>query len=153
MMGKLPHSVLFCCDYNATRSPMAEGMMKKYYGSEVYVQSVGVKSDLETDGFAIAVCAEIGVDLQLHRARAFHEMQELGDDLSAFDLVIALSPAAFAKATELARYHHLEVEHWDILDPTGKGEGREERLVQYRRTRDQIRDHILERFGAPITGG
>jgi len=33
--------------------------MKKFYGSDTYVQSVGVKSDLEIDGFAIAVCAEI----------------------------------------------------------------------------------------------
>lgn len=150
MMGKLPHSVLFCCDYNATRSPMAEGLMKKYYGREVYVQSVGVKSDLETDGFAITVCAEIGVDLARHRARTFHELQEWGDDLSAFDLVVALSPAAHHQAMELSRFHHIEVEHWPIMDPTGLGEGREARLVHYRQTRDQISEQMLARFGPPI---
>ena len=62
-----PHSVLFCCDYNAVRSPMAEGIMKKYYGTRIFVQSAGVKSDLEIDGFTVAVCAEIGVRLERHR--------------------------------------------------------------------------------------
>jgi protein-tyrosine-phosphatase len=55
-----PQSVLFCCDHNATRSPMAEGLMKKFYGHRAYVQSAGVKSEMEIDGFAIAVCAEMG---------------------------------------------------------------------------------------------
>jgi arsenate reductase len=71
-MGRdLPSSVLFCCDHNAVRSPMAEGMMKQMYGQEIYVQSAGVKSDLEIDGFAIAVCQEIGVELSRHRVRSF----------------------------------------------------------------------------------
>ncbi|MEO6299873.1 MAG: low molecular weight phosphatase family protein, partial [Paracoccaceae bacterium] len=26
----LPQSILFCCDHNAVRSPMAEGLMKKF---------------------------------------------------------------------------------------------------------------------------
>lgn len=148
-MGKLPNAVLFCCDHNATRSPMAEGMMKQFYGREVYVQSVGVKADLDTDGFAIAVCAEIGVNLERHQARSFHELKEMGDDLGGFDLVIALSPASYHQALDLTRFYHIEVEHWAIMDPTGLGEGREARLHYYRQTRDQIRDHILARFGQP----
>ena len=38
---------------------MAEGIMKKLYGTGTYVQSVGVINDLEIDGFSIAVCDEI----------------------------------------------------------------------------------------------
>ena len=37
---------------------MAEGIMKKFYGTDTYVQSVGVKNDLEIDGFSIAVCKD-----------------------------------------------------------------------------------------------
>jgi len=82
-MGKdIPQSVLFCCDHNAVRSPMAEGMMKKFYGTAIYVQSAGVKNDLDIDGFSIAVCAEMDVELTRHRTRSFEEMQEWGDDLS-----------------------------------------------------------------------
>ncbi len=148
-MPDFPQSVLFCCDHNATRSPMAEGMMKKFYGRQTYVQSVGVKNDLEVDGFAVAVCAEIGVNLERHRARSFHELREWGDDLGAFDLIIAMSPASLRQAQELTRYYHLDVEYWQIMDPTGLGETRETRLNAYRQTRDQIRDHLIRRFGSP----
>ena len=148
-MADHPTSVLFCCDHNAVRSPMAEGMMKKFYGQETYVQSAGVYNDMEIDGFSIAVCEEIGIELARHRSRSFDEMQEWGDDLAAFDLVVALSPASQRRALELTRYFHLEVEYWPVLDPTGLGEARDEKLKSYRETRDQIRTRMLERFGPP----
>ena len=143
----LPQSVLFCCDHNAVRSPMAEGIMKKLYGTECYIQSVGVKNDLEIDGFAITVCAEIGVELSRHRSRSFDEMEEWGDDLSSFDLVLALSPASQRRALDLTQFYHLEVEYWPILDPTGLGEDREARLASYRETRDQIVARLTDRWG------
>jgi len=149
MAAELPQSVLFCCDHNAVRSPMAEGIMKKFYGADTYVQSVGVKNDMEIDGFAISVCAEIGVELSRHRSRSFDEMEEWGDDLSSFDLVVALSPASQRRALELTRVFHLDVEYWPIMDPSGLGEGREDRLSAYRQTRDQIISHLTERWGAP----
>lgn len=149
MTQELPQSVLFCCDHNAVRSPMAEGLMKQMYGMDVYVQSVGVKNDLEIDGFSIAVCQELGVELSRHRSRSFDEMENWGDDLSSFDLVIALSPASQRRALELTRYFHLDVEYWPILDPTGLGEGREAKLTQFRTARDQIATRLTDRFGEP----
>lgn len=124
--------------------------MKKFFGHTVYVQSVGVKADLEIDGFTIAVCLEIGVDLHRHRARSFQELQDWGEDLGAFDLAIALTPASYHRALELTRHSAIEVEHWPIADPTGLGEGREARLAHYRATRDQIAAHIRARFGQPL---
>ncbi len=149
MADPLPQSVLFCCDHNAVRSPMAEGIMKKFYGTDTYVQSVGVKNDLEIDGFSVAVCAEMDVELSRHRSRSFDEMEQWGDDLSSFDLVIALSPASQRRALELTRFFHLAVEYWPILDPTGLGENREAKLVQFRAARDQIAHRLLDRFGPP----
>ncbi len=149
MAQALPQSVLFCCDHNAVRSPMAEGIMKKYYGTGTYVQSVGVKNDMEIDGFSIAVCQEMGVELSRHRSRSFDEMEDWGDDLSSFDLIVALSPASQRRALELTRFYHLEVEYWPILDPTGLGETREAKLEQYRAARDQIIGHLTQRWGDP----
>jgi len=147
MSEALPQSVLYCCDHNSVRSPMAEGIMKKLYGSECYIQSVGVHNDLEIDGFAISVCEEIDVELARHRSRSFDEMEEWGDDLSSFDLVVALSPASQRRALDLTRVFHLTVEYWPVLDPTGLGEGRAQRLVSYRQTRDQIVDKLTSRWG------
>lgn len=128
---------------------MAEGIMKKLYGMDTYVQSVGVRNDLEIDGFAIAVCKELGVELSRHRSRSFEEMQQWGDDLSSFDLVVALSPASQRSALELTRYFHLTVEYWPIMDPTGIGENREQKLNAYRQSRDQIISKLKDRFGPP----
>jgi len=149
MVAALPSSVLFCCDHNAVRSPMAEGILKKLVGQAVYVQSAGVRNDMEIDGFSIAVCEEIGVELSRHRARSFDEMEEWGDDLSGFDLIIALSPASQRRALDLTRLHHLAVEYWPILDPTGLGQRREDKLAVYRQARDQIVARIRARF-APL---
>jgi protein-tyrosine-phosphatase len=148
-LDTLPQSILFCCDHNAVRSPMAEALMKKFYGTGTYVQSVGVKNDLEIDGFAIAVCQELNVELSRHRSRSFDEMEQWGDDLSSFDLVVALSPASQRRALELTRVFHLEVEYWPILDPTGLGETRDAKLDSYRQARNQITDRLQLRWGAP----
>ena len=123
--------------------------MKKLYGHETYVQSVGVYNDLEIDGFSIAVCAEMGVELQRHRSRSFDEMEQFGDDLSSFDLIVALSPASQRRALELTCVFHLEVEYWPTMDPTGLDETREAKLDAYRQSRDQIIQQLKGKWGAP----
>ncbi len=149
MSADNPSSVLFACNFNAVRSPMAEGMMKKYYGTRIFVQSVGVRSDHEIDGFSVAVCAEIGIDISNHKCRSFDEMEDWGDDIDSYDLVIALSPASQRRALEYTRVHALEVEYWPTLDPTDMGQTREEKMDAYRQVRDLLSKNIIDRFGPP----
>ena len=120
--------------------------MKKLYGTDCYVQSAGVFSDRDIDGFAVSVCEEIGVELSRHRSRSFDEMEDWGDDLGSFDLVIALSPASQRRALELTRTRHVDVEYWPILDPTGLGERREDKPRSYRESRDQILKRLENRW-------
>ena len=148
MAQELPQSVLFCCDHNAVRSPMAEGIMKKFYGTDTYVQSAGCHNDLEIDGFAIAVCEEIGVELSRHQSRSFDEMAKFGDDLSSFDMIVALSSASQKRALDLTRFYHLTVDFWPIMDPTGIGETREQKLNAYRQTRDQLVKRLGDQWSA-----
>ena len=148
-MSRLPQSVLFCCDHNAVRSPMAEGLMKKFYGHETYVQSAGVLADMDVDGFAISVCAELGIGMARHKTRSFDEMQKLGDGLSSFDLIVALSPASQREAKEITRFYALQVEYWPIMDPTATGDIREQKLEAYRQARDQIIERLVAKFGPP----
>ncbi len=128
---------------------MAEALAKKLYGHRFYVQSAGVRNDMDVDGFAIAVCAELDASLERHRSRSFDEMEQWGDDLSGFDLIVALSPASQRRALELTRYFHLDVEYWQILDPAGLGETREAKLAAFRQARDQIMGHLIDKFGPP----
>jgi len=121
--------------------------MKKLHGKGVFVQSAGVHHDLEVDSFMVAVAGEIGVDISRHRAKSFDEMEEWGDDMGSFDLVVALSPASQRRALEYTRHYHIDVVYWPTLDPTGMGETREQKLDSYRQTRDQILKAIIANFG------
>lgn len=123
--------------------------MKKFYGKRIYVQSAGVKNELDIDGFSICVCEEIDVHIEKHKVRSFVQMEEWGDRIDAYDLIVALSPAAQRKALEYTRFHAIDVEYWPIFDPTGLGETREAKLAAYRQARDQIERRILGRFGPP----
>lgn len=73
----------------------------------------------------------------------------MGDDLGQFDLIIALSAASQHAALELTKAYHLEIEYWPIIDPTALGEGRDAKLAAYRQARDQIKQRMIARFGAP----
>ena len=111
---------------------MAEGICKKYHGFSMFVQSAGVSPKAEIDPFAVEVCEELGIKLKKHRSRSFKEMEAWGDDISSFDLIIALSPAAQRHALEYTRFFSLNIEYWKILDPTDIGESRTLKLNAYR---------------------
>ena len=145
-------AVLFCCDHNAIRSPMAEGLMKKLVGTNIFVQSAGIKGDNDVDGFAVAVCNELGVELSKHTSRSFEELEDWGNDLDSFDLVVALSVASFTRIKELTAGHAVDVEHWETGGPTSIGENREDKLAAYRDVRDNIISNIKTRFlvNAPV---
>jgi arsenate reductase len=147
MPESLPGSVLFCCDHNAVRSPVAEGLMKKLHGDRIFVQSAGVHHDLEVDPFMVAVAAELDVDISRHSSKSFSEMEEWGDDMASYDLIVALSPASQRRALEYTRHFSIDVVYWPTLDPTGIGERREQKLDAYRQTRDQIHKAIVATFG------
>ncbi|GLQ36132.1 ArsC family transcriptional regulator [Amylibacter marinus] len=145
-MNNLPSSVLFCCDHNSIRSPMAEGLMKKHVGTKSFVQSAGVKNIKDIDGFSITVCAEVGVELEKHQVRSFEDLADFGDDLESYDLIIALSPASASMVRDLTKDAAVGVEFWDIADPTGAGDSREANLISYRAVRDDIINRIAKRF-------
>lgn len=143
-MASMPGSVLFCCTFNAIRSPMAEGIMKYLHGKHIFVDSVGVRAQ-EIDGFVIAVMDEIGIDMSRHRAKTFDDLED-----TSFDLIVSLSPEAQHSAVEMTRTMACDVEFWPTMDPSMIEGTREERLEAYRDVRDKLMERIRERF--PLTG-
>jgi protein-tyrosine-phosphatase len=135
-----PSSVLFCCSWNAIRSPMAAALLRREHGARLYVDSVGVRAQ-EVDGFAVAVMAEIGLDIGGHQPKTFEDLED-----TSFDLVISLSPEAQHSAVELTRTVDCVVEYWPMLDATAVEGSREARLDAYRTVRDHLVQRIRERF-------
>ncbi len=140
-MARRPGSVLFACNFNAVRSPMAEGLAKHLFGDMIYVDSAGVRQG-SVDGFAVASLAEIGLDISQHNAKTFDDLED-----SSFDLVISLTPEAQHKAVELTRTMAVELEYWPTLDPTGVDGNREVVMEAFRQVRDDLHRRILARFG------
>ncbi len=139
-MSVRPSSVLFVCSENALRSPMAEALTKAGFGSEVFVDSVGVR-DGDLDAMAIAVMEEIGVDLSRHKSKRLADLMD-----TSFELIVTLSPEAQHKAIELTRVTASEVEYWPTPDPSVAEGHRESRLIAYRELRDYLRTRIERRF-------
>ena len=150
-MEGLPGAVLFACNYNRVRSPMAEALMKLAHGSSVFVDSVGLRRDpdnKQVDPFAAAVIDELGGDLSGFRPKQFDDLED-----ESFDLVISLTPEAQHRAVELARGRAVDIEYWPTLDPTLVDGTREQRLEAYRQVRDDLARRIRERFGKASTFG
>ena len=138
-----PLAVLFACGLNAIRSPMAAAMLRQMLGSSIYVGSAGVRKG-EPDPFAVAVMAEIDLDISRHKPLTFEELDDL-EGLN-FDLIVTLAPEAHHRALEITRTNAVEVEYWPTPDPSVIEGSREQRLEAYRAVRDQLLAHISERF-------
>ncbi len=72
--------------------PMAEAIMRHFYGHKVYVTSCGVRPG-ERDPFVDAVLEEMGIELGRFRPKSFDDLDD-----SSFDVVVSLSPEAHHKA-------------------------------------------------------
>lgn len=144
-----PDAVLFCCNFNQVRSPMAESLLKHLIGTRIFVDSCGLKraafdpdvDDMEVDPLAAEVMKELGVDLTRHRCKTFDALED-----DSFDLVISLTPEAQHRAVELARGRSADIEYWPTLDPTLTEGSREHRLEAYRQVRDALARRITDRF-------
>jgi protein-tyrosine-phosphatase len=144
-----PQAVLFACNMNTVRSPMAAALLQQMFGKSVYVVSCGAMKG-EPDPFAAAVMEEIGIDLTRHRPMTFEDLEDL-EGLN-FDLIVTLSPPAHHKAIELTRTLAADVEYWPTPDPTAVEGSREQKLNAYREVRDQLMARIRQRFGQPGGG-
>ena len=144
-----PQAVLFACGLNSLRSPIAAGLLSQLFGRAIYVGSAGVRKG-ELDPFAVAVMAEIGIDISRHKPVTFEELEEW-EGLN-FDLIVTLTPQAHHRALELTRTSAVDVEYWPTANPGAVEGSREQRLEAYREVRDLLLARIRERFARPSAG-
>jgi len=135
-----PGAVLFACNMNAVRSPMAAGILRYLAGNTIYVESAGVHQG-EQNPFAVAIMEEIGIDLSEHQPKQFSDLFD-----TSFDLIISLTPEAHHRAMEMTRTMALETEYWPTHDPTIVTGNREQALQAFRDLRNSLFLRIKERF-------
>lgn len=143
---RLPPSVLFVCNYNRVRSPMAAAWTRGLYGDRMFVDSCGLQSLDGVDPLAAVVMAEAGLDLTAHVGKPIGDLA-----CDSFDLVICLSAESYQAAQSLTRACALSLELWPLADPTATEGSREVMLDSYRQVRDTLRSRLIERFGPPTS--
>ena len=141
MIHRRASSVLFVCGENSLRSPMAEALARHMFGDRLYVGSVGVR-EREIDPMAVAVLAEIGIDVSQHRPQRLCDLMD-----TSFDVIVSLSPEAQHQAVELTRSSAAEVAYWPTMDPSAIEANRETLLAAYRDLREALAARIREAFG------
>jgi arsenate reductase len=131
-------SVLILCTGNSARSQMAEGILKNICDEAYVINSAGTKPSIVRPE-AIAVLAEIGIDISGNRSKSVDEFvdKEIDYVLTVCDNAKGDCPYFPAK-TKLI--HH-------AFDDPALVEGDEDtRLAAFRRVRDEINAYLKDDF-------
>lgn len=124
--------VLFLCVANSARSQMAEGIARAILPSGVKIWSAG-SQPTRVRAEAVAVLAEIGIDIAHYRSKGLEEVP-----VEEIDTVITLCeeekcPLFLGRARRLI---------WSMPDPAAETLSPEDRLAAFRKTRDELRSRI-----------
>ena len=128
--------ILFLCTGNSCRSQMGEGFMRHMAGNKFEVFSAGVEPT-QVNPYAIKVMAEAGIDISSHKSKSVDEFSE-----QEFDYVITVCNHAKQICPVFpGQYERI---HWDIEDPADAKGSEQEKLVFFRKIRDEIKEKCLE---------
>mgnify|MGYP003842179763 FL=1 len=125
--------VLILCTGNSCRSHMAEGILRAAAGDILEVHSAGSRPTGFVHPKAIAVLAEIGIDISSHTSKSMNDF--LDRDINTVITVCGNADQACPIFPGQIHRHH-----WPFDDPAHATGTEEEILAEFRRVRDQIRD-------------
>ncbi len=124
-------TLLFLCVANSARSQLAEGLARSMVRDDVRVLSAG-SVPTSVRPAAVAVMAEIGIDITGHESTAAAEV-ELPVDIVITLCADEVCPVFLHEARRL---------HWPIPDPAGHDESGDAKLERFRIAREEIRGRL-----------
>jgi arsenate reductase len=128
--------VLFLCTHNSARSQMAEGLLRQMASDRFEVHSAGTEATLVRP-LAIRAMDEIGIDICGQESKTLDRYLE-----EPFDYVITVCDDADEACPFFPGARNRL--HWSFEDPSRTEGSEAERLVIFRRVRDEIREHIKQ---------
>lgn len=120
--------VLFVCVHNAGRSQMAAGFLHNFAKELVEVRSAGSAPKDSINPVAVAVMAELGIDIANNQPKVLTV-----EAVKESDVVITMGCGDACPIFPGKRY-----EDWELEDPAGK------ELEAVRLIRDEIKERVLE---------
>jgi arsenate reductase (thioredoxin) len=136
-MAKQP--VLFVCIHNSARSQMAEAWLNHLYGDRFAAESAGLEPGT-LNPYAVRVMAEEGIDISKAQTKSVQAMAQSGRQ---FDYVVTVCDKEAAERCPLFPGKGERL-HWSFPDPSQAKGSDEEKMVQVRAVRDEIRTKIEE---------
>jgi arsenate reductase len=145
-MARKPN-VLFVCSHNSARSQMAQGWLGRLAGERFEAHSAGVEPG-QVHPLTVRVMNEVGIDLSDARAKG------IGDYLGKVHVSHLIVVCDQAAKTCPRIWPGLgERTSWSFDDPSAAQGSEEEKLVVFRRVRDQIKAKLEAWLAALPTEG
>lgn len=132
--------VLFVCTHNSARSQMAEGWLRALAGDRYEVASAGTEPR-GVNPLAAKAMAEVGIDLSGHASEHVDRYLDPPADIVATVCDSAKEACPYVPARKRM--------HQSFEDPSAAMGSEEERLVVFRRIRDEIREWLETTFLQP----
>ena len=126
--------IIFLCTANSCRSQIAEGIMRNLAGNIFDVFSAG-SHPTKVHPMSIEVMKEIGIDISSHTSDSITNFIDKN-----LDIVITVCD----NADKVCPVFVGEVErfHWSIEDPSKKSSSNSNDLVNFTKTRDDLKERI-----------
>ena len=121
---------------------MAEGLLKNLAGDKFDVYSAGVEPT-SVHPLAKKVMQEIGIDIFGQQSKSIDEFLD-----KEFDYVITVCDNARQNCPFFPGKH--ELLNWGLEDPAIALGSEEEKLLMFRKIRDQLRDHIQKLINTTV---
>ena len=113
---------------------MAEGMARHFLGHQADVCSAGPEPALRLHPMAVAVMAEIGIDISHQKPKPLQNF-----DLDNFNLVITI--CAEDESHDLQ--NKIKKKSWEVSDPGAYDLPDDQLIKKFRKIRDDIRKKVL----------
>jgi arsenate reductase len=127
-------SILVLCTANSARSQMGEGLFRQYLGDRFEIHSAGARPSFVRPE-AIAVMAEIGIDISGHHSKSL-------DEFLTRDFAFVVTVCDNARDACPVFPGAVRRIHWSFDDPAAVTGGESARLDAFRAIRDQIRERV-----------
>jgi arsenate reductase (thioredoxin) len=137
---KMKPTVLILCTGNSCRSHLAEGILRAAADGLFDVQSAGSKPAGYVHPLGIQVMREIGIDISSHRSKHMNEF--LNQEVETVITVCGNADQACPLFPGQLNRHH-----WGFDDPAHATGTDEEKLVVFRRVRDEIK-RVFQAYAA-----
>ena len=129
-------NVLFLCTGNSCRSQMAEGWLRHLGGDEISAESAGIEAHGKNPR-AITVMREAGIDISGQESTIVND-----EMLRRADLVVTVCGHADEQCPALPP--GVRKIHWPLSDPAKATGNEEEIMMQFRATRNEVRQRVQD---------